>query len=47
MTDLQKVETAIRNVLAQLRKEPWERPVEEVLAMLADELTKFAPSHNE
>jgi len=45
MTDLEKVETAIRSVLAHISIQPHETGVEMVLKLLADELEKIRITH--
>lgn len=41
MTPTQIVAVAIRNVLADISRQPWETSIEKVLAMLAEEIEKF------
>lgn len=41
MSDLEKVEMAIRNVLAHIAIQPHETGIETVLKMLADEIEKL------
>jgi len=43
MTDLERIEIAIRNVLLQIKDLPWDTSIEKVLLMLADEIAKFHP----
>jgi len=40
LTDIEKIEEAIRHVLNHIKHQPWETGVEAVLKMLADEIAK-------
>lgn len=42
MTEIQKIEQAIRRVVDHLRVQPWETGVEAALLMVADELARTA-----